>query len=82
MKIYIKLFSTAFIQVFMVSANVLFISRLNFTGMAICGFGISYVWTFNIKSIATGNHKTQLVYSVGAMMGGICGVLVANLFKK
>lgn len=82
MKLYLKLFSAAFIQVFMVSANVLFISRLNFTGMAVCGFGISYVWTFNIKSIVIGTHRTQLVYSLGAMMGGICGVLIANIFKK
>lgn len=78
----LSLFLTGFIQVFLVSANTYFISKTAYLGIAVCGFGISYVWTFNIKKIAIGSSSDQIIYSLGAMAGGLLGVVVASLIKK
>jgi len=77
-----KLFLTAFLQVFLVAANTLFISRLFYPGIAIGGFFISFFWSINVKKIAIGTIKDRLIYCSGAMAGGLCGVFVANLFKQ
>lgn len=76
-----KLFLTAFIQVFLVSANVYFISRLQWLGIAVCGFGISYMWTVNVRKVALSSRMSQFVYSSGAMCGGLVGVMIASLMK-
>ena len=81
MKELTKIFGAGFAQVFLVSANVYFISRLIWIGIAVCGFGISFLWTFNVRKVATGTVTAQLVYSAGAMMGGLCGVLLAKMIK-
>jgi len=78
----LKLFSTAFLQVFLVSANTLFIANLFYPGIAIAGFGISWFWTGNVKKISLSGKKDRLVYSVGAMIGGVCGVLFSNLIQN
>lgn len=73
-----KLFMTAFIQVFLVSANTYFISETSWIGIAIAGFGISYVWTGNVRKIAIGTTKERFIYSFGAMLGGLAGVLFSK----
>ena len=78
MKKQIMIFITGFIQVLLVSANIYFISRTNWIGIAICGFGISYVWTVNVKKIAIGKTFEQIIYSTGAAMGGLVGVVLAK----
>ena len=82
LKSHLKLFFTGFIQVFLVSANTYFIAKTEYAGIAICGFGISYVWTFNIKKISIGSKMDQLVYSLGAMSGGLIGVILASKLKR
>jgi len=76
-----KLFATAFLQVFFVSANTLFIARLFWPGIIIAGFGISFLWSGNVKRIAIGNLTDRIIYSYGAMAGGVVGVLTANLIN-
>jgi hypothetical protein len=75
-----KLFLTAFLQVFLVAANTLFIARLFYPGVAIAGFSISFFWSYNVKRISIGSLRDRLVYCSGAMCGGLSGVFVANLF--
>lgn len=77
-----KLFTTAFLQVFLVSANTLFISRLFYPGIILAGFGISWFWSGNVKRVSFSGKKERLIYSAGATMGGVCGVLVSNLIPK
>ena len=52
-----KLFLTAFMQVFLVSANTYFIAETFYPGIAIAGFGISYrlaVWCrFALQTLST-----------------------------
>ncbi len=75
----LTLFITAYLQVLLVSANTYFISNLAWIGIAIAGFGISYLWTINVKKIAISSIKQRLVYSTGAMCGGLSGVVLAKL---
>jgi len=77
-----KLFTTAFLQVFLVSANTLFIARLFWPGIIFASFGISFFWSGNVKRIAIGNLTDRIIYSSGAMAGGVVGVLTANLIKQ
>lgn len=77
-----KLFLTAYLQVFFVSANVYFISNKIWIGVAICGFAISYLWTLNVKKIAISRHIDKIVYSFGATLGGLSGVFLSDLIKS
>jgi hypothetical protein len=75
----LKLFSTAFLQVFLVSANTYFISQVTWIGIAICGFWISYLWTINVQKVTFGNIIDRIIYASGAMCGGLCGVLISMM---
>ena len=75
------IFATGFAQVFLVSANTYFISRTTWIGIAVCGFGISYLWTFNVRRVSIGTRSEQFTYATGAMLGGLTGVLVAKIIK-
>ena len=75
------IFLTGFVQVFLVSANTYFISKTTWAGIAVCGFGISYLWTINVRRVTAGSTAEQITYATGAMLGGLCGVLMAKLIK-
>ena len=74
-----NLLLTSFIQVYFVAANTLFIAKGNYTAVFICSFAISFVWTLNVKKVAFGNMKDRIIYATGAALGGVCGLLTANL---
>jgi hypothetical protein len=76
------IFLTGFAQVFLVSANTYFISRTTWAGIAVCGFGISYLWTINVRRVTLGTRSEQLTYATGAMLGGLAGVLLAKCIKR
>ena len=76
------IFITGFAQVFLVSANIYFISRTNWLGIAVCGFGVSFLWTFNVRKVVLGKRAEQMVYSIGAMAGGLAGVMAAKFIKR
>jgi hypothetical protein len=82
MRQYLVIFATGFAQVLLVSANTYFISRTAWVGIATCGFGISYLWTFNVRKVAIGTRTGQFVYSTGAMLGGLTGVMLAKTLKQ
>lgn len=81
MKKYVLIFTTGYAQVFLVSANIYFISRTNWVGISVCGFGISYLWTINVRKVNLGSRVEQFTYSFGAMLGGLTGVMMAKLIK-
>jgi hypothetical protein len=76
------IFATGFAQVFLVSANTYFISRTTWLGIAVCGFGISYLWTINVRKVSIGSMPEQITYATGAMLGGLAGVLMAKMIKR
>lgn len=73
-----RLFLTAFFQVALVSANTFFVAQLAWVGIAVASFGISYLWTLNVKRISVGSMSDRLAYSTGAMLGGLTGVLASK----
>lgn len=77
-----KLFFTAFFQVFLVAANTYFIASLFYPGIAIAGFGISYLWAGNVKSVSFGGTKDKLIYATGAMCGSIAGAFFSKIIMK
>jgi len=78
----IRLFLTAFFQVALISANTYFISRAAWLGVGVCGFGISYLWSMNVKRISAGTTTERVVYSTGAMLGGLTGMLAGKILTR
>jgi hypothetical protein len=74
-----SIFITGFIQVFLVSANVVFISTKSWPLVFICGFCISMAWSLNVKKIAFGEWSDRIYYSLGAGAGALLGSLTASL---
>lgn len=77
-----KLFITSFLQVFLVSANTYFISKTMYFGIAIAGFLISYRWALNVQRISIASTNERIIYSSGAMIGGLSGVYLVSLILK
>lgn len=73
-----KLFITAFLQVLLVSANAYFISRVAWFGVVACGFGISYIWTLNVKKISASSQLERIAYASGASIGGVVGLALSK----
>jgi hypothetical protein len=78
----LKLFATAFFAVFLTTANTYFVSRVAWIGIGVCCFGISYLWTLNVRRISASSNIERIVYSTGAMLGGLLGVYVSKFFIK
>ena len=77
----LNLFKTSFMQVFLVSLNTIFLSKGIWLGVAICGFSISYIWVSNVKKANIASKSEQIIYSLGAMSGGLTGLLVFNILN-
>ena len=67
--------------VFMLSANTFCIAQKWWVGIAIFGFLLSFLWTVNVKRISVSNLHERLIYAIGAMLGGLLGVLFINTIK-
>jgi hypothetical protein len=72
-----KLFITGFTQVFFVAINTYFISKAIYGGVLICGFLISFIWSWNVKKVAFGTLQDRLWYSFGASVGSLVGLMVS-----
>lgn len=70
------LFFSGFMQVFSIAINTYCISKEIWLFMVPSGFLISFLWTYNVKKISLGNMKDRLLYTLGAVMGNIVGVLL------
>lgn len=73
-----RLFTTGFIQVFFVSINTWLISRSVYLGVFLCGFTISFIWSWNVKKIAFGKLNDRLLYSMGAASGSLVGLVFSE----
>lgn len=75
-----SLFLTGFMQVFFVAVNTFFISKGYYVGVLVCGFIISFIWSFNVKRVAFGSNKDRLIYATGAGLGSLLGLVVSQNF--
>jgi len=80
MKTRIYLFSTALLQVMLVSMNIVFITYHQLLAMTITGFAISIIWTFNVKKVAFGSLTDRVVYASGAAAGTLIGYYISKQF--
>jgi len=78
----IKLFLTGFTQVFFVAINTYFLSKVFFLGVLVCGFMISFIWSYNVKKIAFGTFWDRMTYSSGAALGSVFGLFISTLILK
>lgn len=76
------LFFTAFLQVFLVATNVVFIHHDKIVALVITGFLISLVWTLNVKRVAFGGWKDRFIYATGAGVGTLIGYYLSNYIIK
>lgn len=77
----IKLFFNGFLQVILVVFNTYCVSKDLIFGIVVCSFSISYVWTHNVKKAVMNNEAERVVYSLGAMTGGVFGYFIGSFLK-
>jgi len=75
-----KLLTTGFLQVYFVAINTVFLSRSNYTGVLVAAFLISFVWSWNVHRISVSTWKEKIIYSAGAALGSLAGLLTTKLF--
>jgi len=80
MKTKIKNFSLGVLQVALVSSQTYIISKTRYDLIALFGFMISLVWSFNVKSVAFGSNWDRVAYALGASTGSVLGVMLAQMF--
>lgn len=73
------IFKTSFLQVFFISINTIFLSKGIYIGVALAGFLISYLWVSNVKKANIATKTDQIIYSLGAMTGGLFGLLLTDV---
>lgn len=74
-----SLFLTAWLQVSLVALNTWQIANGKLIGALVVGFGISFVWSFNIKRIAFANNAERIVYCLGASAGTATGLILSKI---
>lgn len=72
-----KNFIFGFTQVFLVSAQTYFIFKVEYALIAVTGFFISLLWTYNVRA-ALGSFIDRVLYSAGAMSGSVIGLYIAK----
>ena len=77
-----KLFFRAYLQTAMVSISTIMISKQILAGVFIVGFIVSILWTFNVSTLAFSTTKQKLIYSFGAGLGSMSGVIFFNILNK
>jgi hypothetical protein len=77
---FLKLFGTAFIQVYLVAISTVCLANSFYIGVALMGFFISFTWTFNVSKIAICTIKERIIYSSGACIGSLLGLITTKIF--
>jgi hypothetical protein len=78
----VVLFWMGFLQVSLVGVNTWQIAHEKWVGMAVVGFLIGYVWSWNVKKIAFGGQLDRLIYSAGSMAGLLSGLLIVMWYYR
>lgn len=66
----------------LVAMNVNFIANGYIIPMLVTGFGISFVWTLNVRKIAFGSSKDRFIYALGAMIGTGVGYYLSHILTQ
>lgn len=79
MKPRLKLFLTGFLQVFLVACSTFAIARGHMAANILVSFGISYLWSGNVKRVAFGGETDKVIYALGAALGSGSGLFICQL---
>lgn len=79
MKSRLILFLTAFAQVLFVTLSTYMITKERIIPIAVSGFMINLIWTFNVKRVAFSDLRDRLIYVVGATVGTLAGYYLGKL---
>lgn len=82
MKSKINIFMSGYVQVFLVSGNVYSISENLYIMIFVFSFLISLFWSQNVKNISNSTIKIKIIYSFGAALGSISGVIVLSVIHN
>lgn len=72
------LFASGFVQVFFVAVNTFFIAKEQYILVFPTSLIISLIWSSNIKKLAFGSMSDRIVYSIGAAIGSVIGLLISK----
>ena len=75
-------FGRAMLQPFLVAINVYEIAHEQYVDAFIVGTLISFVWTFNVRSVVFGDMMDRVLYAFGAGVGTIAGLAFVNFVYK
>jgi hypothetical protein len=76
-----KLFFRAYLQTTMVAISTIMISQQILVGVFLVGFLVSILWTFNVSTLAFSSTKQKIIYSLGAGLGSMSGVVFFNFLQ-
>ena len=77
-KNYLVLFLSSFVHLFLGAYNIWQIANNLPIQVTVVGFLIAFIWTFNVKRIATSTMTERVVYSMGAGIGTTMGMIFAK----
>lgn len=75
----IKIFTTSFTQVMLVSVNTILLTKGYVLGIFMVAFTISFIWCYNVSKIDLSDVRRKLIYSFGAGLGSVTGYLVMKI---
>ena len=76
MKNNLKIFTTSFLQVMLVSINTILLTKGFVLGVFMVAFSISFIWCYNVSKIALSEFDKKMIYSLGAGLGSVSGYLL------
>jgi hypothetical protein len=79
MKTKAKVFLIGWLQVALVVLSTWQIANEEFVGAVVVGFGISLVWTMNVRVAAFGSWGQRLTYCLGASFGTMTGLGLSKI---
>ena len=78
MKHRLQLLFTGMLQVAFVSMNTIYVTEQAWVLLVLTSFGISFLWSGNVKRIAFGDMLDRIMYATGAAIGCAIGVLIST----
>ena len=78
----VSIFLSSLLQIFFVSVNTILISKEMVIQAGVCGFLLSFVWTFNIRRITIASWGERISYCLGAAVGTSSGIMFIKVIGR
>lgn len=74
----LQLMFTGMLQVAFVSMNTIYVTEQAWLLLILTSFGISFLWSGNVRRIAFGDMLDRIMYATGAAVGCAIGVVIST----